>query len=260
MTPELQAQADAAIAAEAAKNKEEVKSVVPPIVKDDGVVKPVSLEPTEVKKEITVASVGNDKIDSIGQLLASRGVDNAQAIMTEFEKTGELSVSSQADLVEGLGADIAKVAIGQLQEASKAIQVEVKAERTRVLSYAEKVFGTEGTQDAQLTWDQMQEFARSPESGLTTADLKAMNVMLAKGGISADLVVDKVASIYRNQPDVTTPADLLHGDSYSSGAFEPMTKADYVSKLNEAERKFGYNSVQVDQINRRRELSISRGY
>ena len=260
MTPELQAQADAA-AAKAAEQEPKLDAEGNPIVveepKEPVVPEELNLTPAEEKTPISVQETGNAKLDDIGKLLSEKGIESAQSIMDEYSKEGTLSVASQAVLVDKLGDSVAAMVIKNLEDIEVSFRESAKASRKEVFEYANTKFGGE---DAELTWKQMQEFARGEESGLSADDITAMNSLLAKGGLSAQLVIDKLHTIYTGLDSTSTPADLLQGDVYSNSAFKPLSKTEYVDQLREAKKKYGYESMQVKQLQTRREQSRARGY
>jgi hypothetical protein len=57
---------------------------------------------------------GNKVVDQVSQLLTNQNFEGAQAIVTEIMDTQELSLMSKAELVKGLGADVANLVISQL--------------------------------------------------------------------------------------------------------------------------------------------------
>jgi len=256
MTPELQAQADAAKAKAAEdKNKTtEKKAVVEPVKKVE-VDNTLDVKP-EVKTPVTVKPVGNTSIDSVGKLLADKGLENAQSIMDEFSKDGTLSINTQAALVDGLGESVANLVVNQLNSAAETLTAQRTALASENAEYANKKFNGK---DVETTWAQMKEFAQSEESGLTTDDRKAMNKLLAKGGLQAQLVIDKIHSIYTNLDTTSTPADLLSGDVYSTGTFEVLTKSEYTAQMNKVVAEFGYDSPQAKELRNKREASRQRG-
>lgn len=207
--------------------------------------------------QVTVQETGNAKLDSIGKLLASKNIENAQGIMDEFSRDGTLSVASQATLVEKLGDSVAAMVIRNLDETATALKAEAKTRREELLDYTNKKFNGE---DANLTWSQVSEFANSPEANLSSADKQHMNSLLAKGGLSAQLVIDKLASIYYNLPSTSTPADLLEADTYNSAGFKPISKREYTEELRKAVDNYGYDSRQAKELRTRREQSRQRGY
>lgn len=264
MTEEEKA-AQAAAEAEAAKKKEEEglspeeleakraaeKEKKKPVVKD--VPDDLSLEPDPV----TIAPTGNKEVDAISKLLETKKVAGADKIIAEFAETGEISIANQAILTDALGESVAGLAIRQLESVATNLREQGKEARKNLMEYAAKTFNAE---DADLTWKQIQEFVRTPEAGFSKDDLAAMNKMIAKGGMQAELVIDKIASVYYAQETSSTPAELLQGDTYSAGSFEPLSRVDYVEQMREAVRKYGENSHQVEQLNRRRMISRQRGF
>ena len=215
----------------------------------------LTAEPTE--DAVEVVATGDKVIDQIGALLADKKVPDANNIIKEVQETGELSIAAQAALVETLGEAMASLVVSQLDTHVQAQKETATKENSRLMEYAAKRFGEE---DIEGTWAGIQAFAKSPESGIPEADLKAMNAMLQAGGLQAEMVIDRIAKAYENSADFTQEADLLQGDSPSTSGFAPLSKQDYVTAKREAVQKYGDGSRQVTELENRRSLSIKRGY
>jgi len=207
---------------------------------------------------VEIPKSGNKVIDDVAKLLVDKKVPNADKIMAEFTENGELSLASQAALVETLGESVAQIALSNLSTEVSKLKENGKAKRQELLDYANETFKGE---DPELTWKQMQEFVRSQEAGVSAEDLDAMNKMLKAGGLQGKLVVDRVAQLYYASQSTSAPGDLLEGDSYSGAAnFKPISRMDYVAELRTAVQKYGEDSPQVRDLDRRREASIAKGY
>ena len=261
MTPEIQEQADAATKAANATPQEtpqetpETNTPTSEVQQQKEIVVPAELDLTATVVQ-PVAATGVQAIDDIAKLLTDKKVKSAQAIIDNFSATGELSLADKATMIESLGESVATIAIQQLETTAANIRNTADAAKKDIMEYAAKLFGSD---DANLVWTQIQEFARSPESGFSDADLQAMNSMLAAGGLQAKLVIDKVQSVYNSAGSTTTPADLLMGDTYTTNSFDPISRQDYSIELDKAVRKYGEDSQQVNQLNNRRMQTMQFG-
>jgi len=231
-----------------------VEPVSEPIVEPDLSLEPATLEPTKVVAKET----GNKNIDAVGQLLADKGVSNVDAILAEAIK-GDLSISSQAEIVEALGESVAAMALSQLTNEVTSIKEKANAEKTRLMEYAANAFGDDPAQAAEV-WVAIQEFAKSPESGLSAEDRAAMSKMLSAGGMQAELVIDKLNALYHQGENYTQEADLLHGEKTTVTSFEAISKTAYTEQMREISNKFGYDSPEADRLRAKRNESIRRGY
>lgn len=215
------------------------------------------LELGATEQETFIPPTGNKIIDDVGALLAEKKIPNADKVIAEFAETGELTLSAQAALVEGLGETLAALTINQLTGEANRLKSEGESKRKEILDYANNKFSG---QDAELTWKQMKEFTETPDANISDEDRASMNKMLQAGGLQAKLVVDKIAEIYYADRRTTSSADLLEGDTYSNSTFSPLSRAEYVNELRTAVQKYGEHSPQVNELNRRRELSLERGF
>lgn len=212
----------------------------------------------EAAPAITVPSTGYEEFDTVGKMLAEKGVATAPDIMENFLETGEISLADKAVIVDALGDTVAAMAFKQLESTAEGIIAEAKADTQKSMDYANEKFNGK---DAQTTWDEIQAYVRSTESGFSEADLAEMNTMLAAGGLQAQLVIDKVHSVYSADSGNSIPGALLEGDSASTGlTFEPISRADYTAAMGKAVREHGEDSPQVRDLDRRRTLSMQRGY
>ena len=216
----------------------------------------LSLTPSEPAK-VEVNSTGVEAFDVVGTMLGDKGVENANEIMDAFLETGEVSLEHKAAMIEALGEGVANMAFKQMEGAASKIIADAKADSQKSMDYANELFGGE---NAATTWKEMQEYVRTPEAGFSEADLAAMNTMLEAGGLQAQLVIDKVHKVYNADPGNSLPGNLLEGDSAANGlTFEPISRADYSAEMSTAVRKYGEDSHQVRELDRRRTLSIQRG-
>lgn len=207
----------------------------------------------------TVTETGNKTIDAVGKLLADKGVTDPDGIINEAIKEGELSLANQSALVDALGETMAGIVLNQLEGEIQATREIATQERGRLLEYAAEAFGDK-PEDAAEVWKAMQTFARSPEAGLSESDRAAMNAMLAKGGMQAELVIDKLKSKYFASTGYTQEADLLVGESTINSSFEAMSKTAYTAKMREIVNAHGYDSPEAERLRAQRNESIQRGY
>jgi len=212
-----------------------------------------------VETPSTFAETGNKKIDAVGQLLADKGVSDVDAVLAEAIKTGDLSLEKKADIIDKLGDTMADVVLSQLDTEVNTIRDTAKTERNRLMEYAAEAFG-DPVESAAEVWAAVQEFAKSERSGLSAEDRKAMSAMLNKGGMQAELVIDKLKTLYYADDNYTQEADLLIGDSTVQSSFEAISQKDYANKMREVARDYGYDSPQADKLRAQRNESIQRGY
>lgn len=206
---------------------------------------------------VVVPVTGNEVLDGVGKLLAEKKVPNADVIVKEFAENGDVSLSHKAAIVDALGEAVGGMAINQLTaEASKIATANSEA-KGKVLDYANTLFGGD---DANTTWEQIQEYVKTPESGFSVEDRAVMTSMLAKGGLQAKLVIDNINSVYTSDSNTTIPADLLAGDTLATGAsFSPISALDYAGEVATLVAKHGYDSSQVKSLQARRERSRQQG-
>ena len=214
----------------------------------------LDLPPTKVE----VAETGVEAFDTVGKLLADKGLASANDIMERFTETGEISLEDKAEMISALGESVASMAFTQMESAAETIIADAKADSAKSMDYANEKFN--GT-DSEKTWNEMKEYVRGEGSPFSEADLATMNTMLAAGGLQAELVIDKVHAAYNADPNQSVPGTLLEGDSAANGlTFEPISRADYTAAMGKAVREHGEDSPQVADLDRRRTQSMARGY
>ncbi|MCP4342372.1 MAG: hypothetical protein GY799_26720 [Desulfobulbaceae bacterium] len=243
-TPEELA-TEAAAAAQAAKDKEKADT-------------DVNLSLDTKPNPVEVSETGFAQIDAVGKMLGEKGIENANEIMEGFLETGEVSLEHKAVMIEALGEGVAQMAFKQLEDTATTLINEAKADTVKTLDYANKKFNGA---DANTTWEQIQEYVKDPASGFSEADRATFNTMLEAGGLQAQLVIDKVHAVYTGDKNVSVPGTLLEGDAASTGqTFKPISRIDYTAEMGKAVGKFGEDSPQVRELNRRRTLSMRAGY
>ena len=223
------------------------------------VAEPVA-EPTATapSKEPSTFKSGNESIDQVANLLADKGVSNYTDILQEAVEGG-VSLASKAALAESLGGPVAELVLKQLESEVASQKEAGSAEATRLKNKAAEAFGY-ATEQAEETWEALQNFAKSPESGLSEADLKVLGDMLDKGGVQGDMAVNDLASRYEKSQGFQRVPNLMSGDGQTQSGFEPLTKATYQTAMREAQQTFGEGSREVDSLRERRTASIQRGF
>lgn len=255
-SPEQKAIDDAAAAEKAAADAATAVATddKPPAKPDADVDLKLDASTDKPKAEVTVTETGIEAFDSVGKMLAEKGVENAQEILDGFVETGEVSLAHKAAMIEALGEGVASMAFKQLEDTANAMIAEAKQESSDSLDYANKLFNGE---DPQTTWGQIKEYIRTPEAGFSEADIAQMNSMLAQGGLAAKLVFDKIHAVYTADANNSVPGDLLEGDAGVSGAtFKPISRLEYTDEMRKAVNAYGEDSFQVKDLNRRRTLTM----
>lgn len=260
-SPEQKAIDDAAAAAKAeadkaANAKPGTTDTKPEEKPNDNVDASLSLDSTD--EDIVVKETGYDEFDDVAKMLGEKGVATVNEIMDDFLNEGEISLANKAVMIEALGEGVANMAFKQMEGAANKVIQEAKADTKKSMDYANEKFGGD---DPDLTWKQIKEYVKTPEAGFSEADLAAMNDMLADGGLKAQLVIDKVHAVYTRDKNVSLPGTLLEGDvAPNGGTFEPISRIDYTAEMGKAVGKYGEDSHQVRDLNRRRTLSMKAGY
>jgi hypothetical protein len=200
---------------------------------------------------------GNKVVDQVSELLTNQNFGNAQAIITEIMDTQALSLASKAELVKGLGADVANLVINQLETSVATVREAGQKEGARLKQVAMERFG--GT-DADQVWQGIQDFAKSPDAGLTQGERNTMNELLSAGGTKAELVISHLADRYEKSSQYSRVPELMEGTAIGTTGFQPLSKAEYQSQIGPAIRESGEASKEVQALRNRRSVSISRGY
>lgn len=212
--------------------------------------KELNLDPVEVEE------TGDATLDKIGALLKEKNIQNANAMLKQIVKDGELDLGHKAELVEQLGEGTARLVIEQMEGVANAAKETAKQERVRLMEYAKEVFKEE---DAEATWKAVQEFARSEASGFSDAELTDMNKMLQAGGLQAEMVIDRIATVYERSTGYTQEADLLNGDAPVTSGFTPIGSREYAEQVRELIGKYGEESQQVKALRAQRQRSQQMG-
>ena len=248
--------------AEAGTEDTEVVASTPEEKTEETAAEPTTSEVVEEAKEQEeyipeAPAAGKDVISQVEQLLASKNIEDADKILEEIHADGSLSLTTQAKLIDSLGAEVASLVTNQLTQEVQARKDAGKKEASRIKEYATKVFGSK---DPELTWSDMQKFAHSESSGFSRSDLDAMGNLLGQGGVAAEMVIDKIASAYRRSDQFTQEADLLQGNVQTKNTFKPLSKADYIDQKQKVIREYGEGSQQDVALDQRRIKSMQAGY
>ena len=206
---------------------------------------------------LTPITTGNQAVDDIGKLLVERKVENAADIIKEFADTGEVSISTQAALVESLGDSVATLVLSKLTGEATRLKEEQTTKTTATLQYAADKFGAE---DPVKTWEEIQTFVRNPENGVSEEDRNTLTGMIKTGGLTAQLAINQIYEIYAKAAGTTIESDLLMGDAQTNTTFKPLGRKEYLATRREAVNKYGEGSSQVKELETRRTQSLNAGH
>lgn len=252
-TEELTAEQIAASAADAGKQIDD-KPVPEPVVEPVLTEEDLDLAAAPVKDEVTFEPTGNATLDTVGKLLASKEVD--PAILKTFTETGEFSLEEKAAIIDGLGEATASLVFDKLDTEVKNVREANTKARSETLAYAATAF--EGA-SADTVWEQIKTYVANPENGFEPEVKADLTSMLKQGGLKAKMALDYIAKQYYSNPNTTSPADLVAGDTYVSGQFEGITAKAYATEVKKAINEHGESSPQVQDLRRRRDLSRQQG-
>jgi hypothetical protein len=200
---------------------------------------------------------GNKIVDQVSQLLANQNFAGAQDIITEIMDTQELTLTSKAELVKGLGADVANLVISQLESSVATVKEAGAKEGARLKEIAMHRFGGN---DPDAVWKGIQDFAKSPESGLTQGERNTMNELLNAGGYKAEMTISHLADKYEKSSSYARVPELMEGTAIGTVGFQPLSKAEYQQQIGPAIGEHGEASTVVQALRNRRAVSISRGH
>ena len=234
-------------------NSKEPTPVVPvtpvtPVAPTDDVIPNLQAPPTEY-----IPVSGSQTVQDIADLLTSKNVTGAADMINELNDSGELSLSSQLKLVDGLGPEVASIVTRQLAADVASAKAAGTAAKNEVLDYAAKELGTS---DAQATWNDLQAFANSPAAGLSPEDLSGLSAQLTNGGFGAKLAVDALVRMYKQSTNFTQHADLVQGQANLSQAFEPLSAQAYSEQMDAVARKYGYASREAEVLRQQRQRTV----
>lgn len=205
--------------------------------------------------QATFIPTGVSQIDDIANLLSTSKVAGKEAIIKNVLNSGQLSIADQIAISATLGESAATLIQNSLQSYTTSLETKATAETKRVKDYANSKFS--GT-DSELTWSQLQAFAAEN----VPADKRSeINNMLQSGGLSAQMAVDHIHSLYTGGVEQAAPrGQRLEGQSGGQSNFVPLSKGDYSKAVKEATEAHGYDSHQVKALQQRRTLSQQNGY
>lgn len=200
---------------------------------------------------------GNEHIDQVTNLLYNANFEGSDSIIDEVVSTQELSLTSKAQLVDKLGADVAQLVINQLETSVQQVREAGAAEGKRLKDYAFQKFGGA---DPEETWAGLQQFAQSQSANISSEDRKAMNEMLSAGGIKAELVIDSLFSKYKESGNYIERPVLMQGDKTTQSNVSMVSRKEYQEQIGPAINKYGESSQEVQSLRQRRQFSLLRGY
>jgi hypothetical protein len=229
------------------------------VVEDAAVVAPAALDLAAPVKDVVKADpTGNKTFDDVATLLADKGVADANSIFKNVAASGEVSLADSATIVAALGETLGNMVINSMVQEAANVKTQASVKSQATMDYAATKFGEPGK--GTEVWAAIQEFAKSPASGLSEADRKAMTKMIRAGGLQAEMVIDRLHNRYENSGDYSQEADLIEGDSTSNVGFQPLDAATYANEIREIAAKHGYDSPQAQALQSRRQASKKAGY
>ena len=215
-------------------------------------------EPTPTPEKFEpIINTGNTTFDQVGRLLAGKHPDVGR-VLSEAA-SGELSMTTKAELIQALGGEVANLAISQMEGEVQRQRQAGEASASAMKKEIAKALGAP-VEQAEEVWVDITNFAKSAESGMTAEDIAAVNKMLASGGIVAEMAKNDLVNRFAKSKGFTQQPNLLPGEGGMNAGFEPLSKVDYVSQVREAINKYGERSPQVEALRNRRMLSKQRGF
>lgn len=206
--------------------------------------------------QATYIPTGVSQIDDIANLLSTSKVVGKEGIIKNVLANGSLTIADQIAISSALGESAATLIQNSLSSYVQTKADAATAETSRVKDYANSKF--EGT-DAEMTWSQLQAYAAD---NVPASQRSELNTMLQSGGLSAQMAVDHIYSLYNNgeAPKQNTQAKLISGTNAPAEGFKPLSKAEYSQAVATAVEQFGYDSHQVKSLQQRRVVSQQNGY
>lgn len=183
--------------------------------------------------------------------------------LTEYMLTnGTLPLDFTTKLAEKHGHATANLVIEQMKamHESHVLEAQQTSERNNkaVFDQVHKAFEGITEQTGEQSWNELATWAKD---NVPKEKRDEINVMLAQGGMSAELAVTFLIDSFKGSAQYTQPAQLMEGTNRNNvPAGGNLTRAEYNTKLNKLlDAGKSYNSSEVVKLQAQRKRSMQRG-
>ena len=220
----------------------------------------IDAAPAPAAEPTPAVTTGNKTLDGVADFYQKAGLDPVE-VANAVDADGSISIEAMQALIKEHGDSIAGLIVEQTKTAITKEKAAKAAHETQIHNEAANAFGLAETEGA-VVWKQVQEWARSPEAGITDADRAAINQMLEAGGAQARFAIERLANALKASPQYVQPAKLEPGDGANPpGQFEPLSKQGYAEERRKLDREgHGDESQAVRALHQRRLKSAKAGY
>lgn len=218
-----------------------------------------TVEDTETTQEQPTQEWTNlSNLQKLEKFLQEASLKPAEVAKAISENGGKVTPEVLKALEEKHGVGVAALLSEQLTKVHEDSVRAVKARDEAVFKSLEKEFEGITTQNGADTFKELSKWA---EANVPNNERKELNNMLQLGGLSAQLAIKHLATTFKETANIVVPAVLETGSKTTNGGgLVPITKAEYVTKLRELEKKghvYG-QSQEIARLDAQRAAGIKR--
>ena len=211
--------------------------------------------PAETTQDWTNVS----NLQRLEKFLAEANLKPSDVAKAVAENDGRMTADVLKALEEKHGVGVASLIADQIVQVHKDSVASVKRRDEAAYKVLEAEFADVTKQSGVETFKELNTWA---VANVPKEERAELNVMLQKGGLSAQLALKHLAAQFKASANITIPAGLVGGDNTSNaGGLAPLSRAEYTNQLRALEAKghvYG-QSQEMAKLDARREAGRKRG-
>jgi len=213
----------------------------------------------EVKETPKEEKIERTQLEKVRDLVTDAGLQVEDVVHVLNDNQGKLDADTLLKLNEKYGESVGSLIAEQLKGVYDK-QVEAnQAKDKAVYDQVAEAFKDVTDQSGEDTWKELNTWAKE---NISNEDRKELNGLLKQGGLAAKLVVQELATAFKESNGMAyQEADLIEGDNVADIDNSGLDKGGYTRELNKllAEGHDYHTSPDIRKLQRRRQKSLSRG-
>lgn len=198
-------------------------------------------------------------LQRLEKFLADANLKPSDVAKAVAENDGRMTADVLKALEEKHGVGVAALIADQIIQVHKDSVNAIKQRDAAAYKVLESEFAGMTKQSGEETFKELNTWA---VANVPKEERAELNVMLQKGGLSAQLALKYLATQFKESANITIPAGLVGGDKTSNtDGLAPLSRAEYTSQLRALEAKghvYG-QSQEMAKLDARREAGRKRG-
>jgi len=219
----------------------------------------VSTEETGTTDELVWKETGDNQVDTIGRLAYKANI-KPESLIEELLEHNDLTKETIEKLEAKHGKEVTNLLIKEIKDLHTKNIEKIEADNQGVYDTMSSILGIDSSLGKQ-GWEELTLWAKG---NVPEADANALSELLQQGGLAAKLAARELTEFYLEQTGkskhkVTQQPEIVKG-SNNAPTDKLLSKNEFLEQKRELEKKYGYDSPEVERLRALRRKSINAGY